>query len=256
MSRERERPPHDGHDRPGDADARGLSGFHGHGNLDAARVMDLDPLLDCEPVLRGQLAVEGEVPAARACRAPRCGVLRDAMEREEPASVQVRVPLRVEREHVCARLAVDAGEDLRKRVRVRVHLPPDVEGPYGDLEGVRPGRRDPGREPRRSDVPRPDSEGLRARGHVRDALPAPRRPPPFPSPSPPRGSLWVIPPRSTTPPREWSSSGSTPIPTSWWAVVTPSPSETIPSMAATYAVPREGWPANGISPPGGKIRFR
>jgi len=66
----------------------------------------------------------------------------------------------------------------------------------------------------------------------------------------------VITMRSTTPPREWSSRGRTPIFTSWCTVTVPSPSGTSPSIAATYAVPREGCPANGSSPPGVQIRFR
>ncbi len=60
----------------------------------------------------------------------------------------------------------------------------------------------------------------------------------------------------TCPPSQISSSGRTPISSSWYTTDEPSGFGTSPSRAATNAVPIDGCPAKGISPPGVKMRLR
>src|SRR5438093_6124076 len=92
--REREGPPHHGDDPAGHAHRLRPGRVGGHGDLDAARMVHFDSLFDGEPLLGGQRSVEREVRPARAGRAARGRVLRDALEREESPGGEVRVPLR------------------------------------------------------------------------------------------------------------------------------------------------------------------
>src|SRR3972149_4778749 len=203
--REAEAPADDGGHLPADPyDLRDLP-VRLDGDLDAARVPDLDPLLDHER-RAGQEPVRRQVGRAGSRRAPRRGILDDPRGRAEHPCVDGRLrELRGEGEHVA------------------VH---------------------PGPEPR---------EELPELPQVRGAFARPTTDVSF---APSAGSPWVMTTFRIRPPSTRSSIGRTPISSSWCTTDEPSGWGTRPSLAATYAVPRDGCPANAISPPGVKIRFR
>src|SRR5437667_10950467 len=160
--REPQVPTDDRHGLASDADHLRFPVLRLHADLDAARVVDLDPLFNDER-RRGQLPAGREVRATGAGGASGRGIL-DPQFRYEPARVDVSPGgLGLESERIAHDLLTKLRENLLERPWVWIHLLYHIEGTAGYLEGCDPGRGDLGGEAFQPDVSDGDLERLRKR---------------------------------------------------------------------------------------------